>query len=217
METTEKKEDLKAKIIKKYQECLLLEGHDPASVYAFCKELGIAEGDFYQHFNDFDQIASAFWEELFSDNLGRLTAAKEWETFSAREKLLSFYFSFFESVKQHRSYALLILKKAKLGMPHTSNEMSGLKEHFKKWIKELIAEGRMNDEIAGRSKLNDVYDDLFWFQFMFLLDFWKKDRTSGFESTDEAIEKAINLSFDLIEKNALDSAFDFGKFMFQNR
>jgi hypothetical protein len=74
----------------------------------------------------------------------------------------------------------------------------------------------MKEEIAGRSKLSDNYDSLFWYQFMFLLDFWRKDGSTDFERTDEAIEKSVNLSFDLIEKNALDSAFDFGKFIFQN-
>ena len=101
--------------------------------------------------------------------------------------------------------------------PRGAAELKELKGAYKQMVKEVVAEGQQNNEIAGRSKLNDIYDDLFWMQFLFLLDYWRKDRSAGFERTDEAIEKAVNLSFDLIEKNALDSAFDFGKFMFQNR
>ena len=33
--------------------------------------------------------------------------------------------------------------------------------------------------------------------------------------TDEAIEKSVNLAFDIIGKGVLDNALDFGKFLFQ--
>jgi hypothetical protein len=48
----------------------------------------------------------------------------------------------------------------------------------------------------------------------FVIGFWIKDNSQGFEKTDAAIEKAVNLSFDLLGKNIADSAFDFAKFVF---
>lgn len=222
MATTEKKStkkavDIRGMIVKKYQEKLLLEGKDPTSVFAFCKELDIEEGDFYAHFNDFKQVAIAFWMELFHTNIAALESSAEWEEFKTREKLLSFYFSFFEQLKNSRSYAMLILDHQKSNLKKGSSDFSELKEAYKNWLTKILNEGRGREEIASRSKFNDVYDDLFWYQFLFLLDFWRKDKTIGFESTDEAVEKSVNFSFDLIEKNALDSAFEFGKFIFQNR
>jgi hypothetical protein len=44
-----------------------------------------------------------------------------------------------------------------------------------------------------------------------------KDHSKAFEKTDEAIERSINLSFDMLGKSPLDSALEFGKFLFQNR
>lgn len=219
-ESTKKKraeKDLRTTILEGYQEYLLMKGENPASVYAFCQNLNISESDFYQHFSDFESVASQFWIEIFEDSVKRLESSTEWEEFMVREKLLTFYYSFFEKIKGHRSYALLTLKGSLLGFKKEFADIKDLKADYKKWIKMLVAEGQAQGEIAGRSKLSDVYDDLFWYQFMFLLDFWRKDRSRGFEKTDEAIEKSVNLSFDLIEKNALDSAFDFGKFIFQNR
>ncbi len=216
-EETEKKQDLKSRIIAEYQEYLLVNGTNPASVYAFCKHLEINEAEFYQYFSDFDQIAAHFWTHLFQSSLKRLEQTEEWPDFTTRERLLSFYFSFFEALKSHRSYATLILAQVNIAKPKGAQELSEFKKDFKNWSKEILAEGQQKEEIAGRSKLNDIYDDLFWIQCLFLLDFWRKDRSIGFESTDEAIEKSVNLAFDLIEKNALDSAFDFGKFIFQNR
>lgn len=204
-------------IIKKYQEYLLLEGKDPASIYAFCKDLGIEEGEFFTHFADFDQVATAFWLDIYQEITGQLTASAEWEEFSTRERLLSFYFSFFERLKANRSYALLTLQQDILHLNQKAKDLRDLKEAYQEWVQQLLMEGQGRQEIAGRSKFNDLYDKLFWYQFLFLLDFWRKDRSAGFERTDEAIEKSVNLAFDLIEKNALDSAFDLGKFIFQNK
>jgi AcrR family transcriptional regulator len=211
-----KKDDVRKKILAHYQEYKLMHGKDPASIYAFCKELGINEGEFYKHFNNFQQVSTAFWTDIFTDNLKRLESAKEYEDFMVREKLLSFYYSFFEALKNNRSFALMTLKSQGFTLKQEGHDLGLLKKHFKLWVKELVSEGKMKDEIAGRSRLSSNYDSLFWYQFMFLLDFWRKDGSTNFERTDEAIEKAVNLSFDLIEKNALDSAFDFGKFLFQN-
>lgn len=211
-----KTRDIRAEIIAQYQEQLLMEGHAPASVYAFCKSLKIEESEFYQHFSGFAQIAAAFWQSQLQHTISRLEQTPEFAEFSVREKLLSFYFGFFEGLKNQRSYALLSLE-AKHKSLQSNPELEHLKKDYQEWVKRLMAEGRSREEIAGRSRFNELYDRLFWMQFLFLLDFWRKDSSPAFERTDEAIEKGVNFSFDLIEKNALDSAFDFGKFWFQNR
>lgn len=211
-----KKQNPRDQIMEAYQDHLLMHGEAPASVYAFCKELGMKEADFYQHFNNFGQIAAAFWTDRFEKNRSRLEKTPEFESFTVREKLLSFYYSFFEDLKQNRSYALLTLQGKSLALKGESSDMGEFKKAYTRWIKTLVAEGVQSGEIASRSKLSGRYDGIFWLQLTFLLDFWSKDGSTDFERTDEAIEKAVHFAFDLIEKNALDSAFDFGKFLFQN-
>lgn len=217
MATKKTKKDKRGIIVDHFKEHVLLQGGNPASVFAFCKDIGIEEAEFYEYFGDFDQIVAEFWTELFAENIERLHGAEEWSEFSAREKLLSMYYSYFESLKMNRSYAKAILPESHANLGRTPVELKELQKAYKLWIKDIIAQGLRSEEIAQRSKLVELYDDLFWYQFLFILDYWRKDRSSGFESTDEAIEKAVALSFDLIEKNALESAFDFGKFLFQKR
>lgn len=211
------KTDKKTKITQAYREYILLHGEEPASVFAFCKDIKIKEEDFYEYFNDFAQIADSFWTEKFEEARAALENSAEFAQFTARDKFLSFYFSFFENLKKDRSYALLNLKDLSLKNLLDGKQMKNLKKHYKSWAQQLIIDAKNRDEISGRSRISNTYDDLLWYQFLFLLDYWKKDRSRGFEKTDEAIEKAVNLGFDLMEKNAIDSAFEFGKFMFQNR
>ena len=77
--------------------------------------------------------------------------------------------------------------------------------------------GKGNGEIATRPVLDKRYPQLFWLHLGFILIFWKEDSSAGFEKTDAAIEKSVNLAFDLIGKGAVDTAIDFGKFLYQNK
>lgn len=204
-------------IIQKYQEYILEHGKEPPSIYSFCKELGIEEFQFYEFFNDFHQLAGLFWLTKFQNVKERMTADPEFANFSVREKLLSFYYGFFELLKKDRSFALISYPESKSILKGEAKNLKPLKKAYKDWAKGLVQEGIAKEEIAGRLKLSDTYDNMMWLQFMFLLNFWIDDRSKGFEKTDVAIEKSVHFSFDLIEKNALDSAIDFGKFLFQNR
>jgi hypothetical protein len=49
------------------------------------------------------------------------------------------------------------------------------------------------------------------------MDFWIKDNSKGFEATDAAIEKSVNLGFDLVGPGPLDSIIDFGRFLISQR
>jgi hypothetical protein len=47
------------------------------------------------------------------------------------------------------------------------------------------------------------------------MQFNLRDDSEGYERTDEFIEKTVKLAFDLIRTQAIDSAFDLGRFLFR--
>ena len=53
-------------------------------------------------------------------------------------------------------------------------------------------------------------------QFAFVLNFWIHDDSAGFEKTDEAIEKGLNVTFDLFQRSPIDNLFEYGKFLAKN-
>ena len=97
----------------------------------------------------------------------------------------------------------------------TSDQFSKLKKEFENWIRPILEDGKVSNELAPRPYLDQQYPHLFWAHFIFILRFWAKDDSPGFEATDSAIEKSVNLAFELLGKGALDQALDFAKFMFQ--
>ncbi len=198
-----------------YIDYVLTEGGKPKSVYVFAKENNLTEEEFYNFFGSFEGIEESIWNDLTGKALAEVQSQEVWNQYSAREKALSFFYGFVESLKSKRSFALYSLKHSEksLGSPSI---LKGSKKVFEHFATDLIQQGIEYAELANRRFLSEKYKDALWVQFGVILHFWTKDNSAGFEKTDEAIEKGINVSFDLFEKSPLDSLIDYGKFMMNN-
>ncbi|MFY7888254.1 MAG: TetR family transcriptional regulator C-terminal domain-containing protein [Spirosomataceae bacterium] len=195
----------------------LEKGTSPASIFSFTKQLKMKEGEFYDHYNSFQSLESDIWLGFFEETIAKIQAEEVYASYSVREKLLAFYYTWIEVLKQNRSYVLHSwgqIDKRKLSTPSFLTE---LKKAFKDYASTLVSEGKDSREVQARKYLDERYPDAFWLQLVIVLDFWAKDESKGFERTDTMIEKAVNTSFDLMGSTALDSVLDFAKFIFQQR
>lgn len=207
----------KHKIIEGYINHILETGTEPASVFKFAKDLKMQEATFYEHFTTFGAIKKAVWEMVFEQTVADLEGQEVYKTYSAREKLLGFFFTWIEELKKRRSYLLAVYGENLMKDKKFPDELKGFKSNFKDFVSEIIMEGKETDEIAERPYVSDRYDEAIWLQVMFVFRFWLKDDSPAFEKTDAAIEKSVNLAFDLMGKSAVDSFVDFAKFLFQSR
>ncbi|EOZ95756.1 hypothetical protein A33Q_3118 [Indibacter alkaliphilus LW1] len=211
------KVDNRSKIISAYIEYVLEHGQEPASVFKFAKELKMKEEEFYSYFTSFESIKSAVWSKLFDDTINSLESQEVFREYSAREKLLGFLFTWVEELKKNRSYLLVQYEKSKALKNLLPTEVKVFKDKFKDFANEIILEGKETEEIASRPIISDRYDEALWLQVWFVFQFWLKDTSQAFEKTDAAIEKSVNLAFDLMGKSALDTFIDFAKFLYQNK
>jgi len=209
--------DIRAEIVDGFRLYVLEHGQTPPSVYQFARTINIQEKDFYEYFTSFGALKAAIWEETFDSTLEHLHAQDIYPGYSAREKLLAFFFTWIEELKKNRSYLLALYdrteRKSKLPPP----EVEQFKEKFKEYAKLILAEGEETEEVAKRPWITNHYREGLWLQVWFIFQFWIKDTSTSFEKTDAAIEKSVHLAFDLMGKNAVDSIVDFGKFLFQNK
>lgn len=185
-------------------------------MYKFSLDIGIREEEFYNFFGSFDGVEKQIWNTFVQKTIQRLKADESFALFTAREQILSFYFSLIEELRSNRSFVLLQLGDVR----QTDATPAFLKDYrstFEKFIHEILNAGKEKGEIASRPWLDERYPRLFWLHMLFILRFWRNDDSAGFEKSDAAIEKSVNLAFDLISKGAVDTALDFGKFLFQNR
>jgi hypothetical protein len=213
------KTDKSAKIREAYIDYLLEHGHEPASVYQFMKMLKMKEGVFYDYYNSFSAIEKDVWKSYFDETLSRSRSESVYNEYTVREKLLAFYYTWIEVLKDNRSYVTYSVNRIERKVLRWKNTdfFHAFKADFLDYANDLLAEGKETEEIVDRPLIGNRYDEGLWRQLLFVLRFWVNDDSQGFERTDEAIEKAVNLSFDLMSRGALDAAFDFAKFIYQKR
>ncbi len=206
------------KIRKTYVEYVLDNGKAPASFYAFAKKLKMAEAELYEFYTSFESIEMDLWVSFFQQ--ARTTAENDptYLSYSVREKLLAFYYTWAEILKSNRSFVTYSYRK--LPQPIAAKnpqEIRPFKEAFLTFAHDLLYEGRESQEIIPRPYLSNRYPDALWINTLYILDFWVKDTSRNFELTDTAIEKTVNTGFDLMGRSIVDTVFDLAKFVYQNK
>ena len=214
--TSAKAEMTAERILETYLDYLLSKGTQPASVYAFAKDLGMEEAEFYKHFSGFDALERGIWKDIIETTMKGAVNDENYAPFSAREKMLSLYFTLIEVLKNKRSY--VALRWPRRIMPgQTPDFLKDFKSIFYNWTNDILNEGKDSGEVVIRPYVSERYDQAAWLQLLFIIDFWVKDSSKAFEATDAAIEKMVNLGFDLMGPGPLDSMVDLGKFLIAQR
>ena len=198
-----------------YINYVLTNDEKPKSVYSFVKKLKIAEVDFYEFFASFESIEKVIWVELTVETIDTLQQQEVWNQYSSREKILSFFYSYVEVLKKQRSFIIYTLKSSPKQFS-TPKVLAGVKTIFENFAENVINDGLESGELADRKFFSKRYKDALWLQFAFIVRFWITDESAGFEKTDEAIEKGINVTFDLFQHSPIDNLLEYGKFLSRN-
>lgn len=203
-------------IISLYMDYYLENGEAPKSVYHFAKVNNFEEKDFYQFFGSFEAIDNYVFKAFFDQTVKLLEKSEEYSTFDPRNKLLSFYFTYFELLTANRSFVLSILDSGDPSMK-SLRVLRELRSAFAEYIAELEIETLdLKEEKLEKLKDKSLKESS-WTQFLVTLKFWMEDSSAGFEKTDMFIEKSVNTGFDLLDVKPLKSILDFGKFLFKEK
>lgn len=205
----------KEKLFEKYIDFVTINDKKPPSVKSFMEELNLKETTFHKYFKSFEELEKEFWRSVFDHTLDGIQSQDVYQSYSVNEKLLAFYYSWIEQLKDYRDYALRIAKNERFYELYPS-EFELFRMSFVEFAGNLVDEGLAVDEIANRQLIADKYKYLLWAQPVSIFKFWVKDESEQFEETDALIEKTVNFSFDLMRSNSLDSFFDLAKFHIQH-
>ena len=198
-----------------YIDYVLTQDEKPKSVYSFVKKLKITEAEFYEFYGSFESIEKMVWVDLTVETIDAIEQQEVWAQYSSRDRMLSFFYSYIELLKKHRSFIVYSLKNHKDRFA-TPQVLSGVKPIFENFAEGLINEGLESGELADRKFFSKRYKDALWVQYTFIINFWVNDDSAEFEKTDEAIEKGINVTFDLFQRSPIDNLLEYGKFLSRN-
>lgn len=210
--TTEEKltED---KLISFYMEYVLEHERMPKSVFKFCKDNNITEEEFYNFYGSFDGLKKGIWNKFYENTMSVMTKSPEFETFTSREKLLTFYYTFFEVLAANRSYVLFSLGENQETMKNL-DQLKGLRRKVKSFAKELV---RLGNKEKSLKQSEMVFSEATWIQMLFIIKFWMDDNSAQFESTDVVIEKSVNTVFEVFDNTPLERILDLGKFLWKEK
>ncbi|MGB5508068.1 TetR family transcriptional regulator C-terminal domain-containing protein, partial [Robiginitalea sp.] len=163
-----------------------------------------------------ESLQKEIWIFFFEETKTLLEQDEAYAGYGNRERMLSFYFTFFELLGLNRSYVLFALGQTAEPMQQLG-QLKGLRRSIKLFARELIedANAEKNSKITKHNP--DIFSEGAWLQLAFLLRFWIQDDSPGFEKTDVAIEKSVNTIFDIFDNTPLERVLDFGKFLFKER
>lgn len=209
-----KKKITQEQIISFYMDEVLSEETMAQSVYAFAKRHHFEESEFYQFFNGFDHLKEEIFAAFGNNTISMIQQSEGYQQYETQQKLLSFYFTFFELLTANRSYVMAQLSgnKDKLS---SLKSIGALRRVFVKYVTQLgVVQIDLKSDQLNKLKDKGVSESM-WMQLLITLKFWMEDRSKGFEKTDIFIEKTIKAQFDLIDTTPVQSVFDLAKFLWK--
>lgn len=200
---------LRQRIEEAYIHELRSAGHPPLSVFRFCQTLGISEREFFSEYPSLEAVETHWWRSFLNGVITSVEIGTEWKSFSARQRLLAFLFAFTEASLDHRTLFLLRVSGSPLKpLPH----WAAFDERFEAFAKSLLSLGRETGEVVSRGPLSAAYPRAMRLLLRSVVAFHLQDDSPKFERTDAYIEKSVNLFFDLVGHQVIDSGFDLLRF-----
>ncbi len=113
IDMTAKKKTTEEQIIDHYMDEVLSNETTSQSVYAFAKRHNFEESEFYNFFNGFEHLQEEIFAAFGRNTIQMIEQGQEYSQYDTQQKLLSFYFTFFELLTANRSYVMAQLKDNK--------------------------------------------------------------------------------------------------------
>ena len=182
--------------------------------YRFLEVTDMEDANFFKTYRNIKALEQDIWGRFFDETLSTLNAEPIYAEYTVREKLLAFSFTLIEVLKPYKGYVADCCSGYFIQLLNRSF-LKQFKQAFDNYSHTLLEEGKVNDEVAKRMLVSKQYDKVLWGQVLFVVHYWSHDSSEDDEQTDAAIEKSVNLTFDLLGRNAVDTAVDLTKFLIQ--
>ena len=104
--TMDSSSNIKQDIIQKYISQTLETGASP-TFSQICRDLQIPEKEFFKNFPNIEAVEAEHWWNVMDHNIRCCENSSEWSNYNAQQRLLAFYFQYFDDALEHRSLLLI--------------------------------------------------------------------------------------------------------------
>lgn len=211
-----KKEITDEQIVNWYTDYCLTHGKKPMTIYEFTKENAIEEVHFYKYFTSFEALESDYFSKMFYYTVDLLKQNKDYANYDSAQKLISFYFTFFEMATANRSFVKFLLEEGKLPIRNIQI-LKTLRYDFLMFVQTILEAPLKVENEKITNIQNKLVHEGAWLQFLSIISFWLHDASPSFEKTDIYIEKTVKASFDMVYNVPIESIIDFAKFIWKEK
>jgi hypothetical protein len=205
----------KHQILEEYLNYLEKAHRAPDWVYKFTDATKVTRENFYQHFEDINQLEQSIWLTQWDSTFEILSGDEAYTSYTVREKLLAVYFTLMQVLNERRSAFVKMLNRVII--PGTTpGFLKGFKQGITEHMESLVRQGIKAGEIETRPLISSYYVNALWLQCLFLLRIWKNDASGSQMALDEAVERAVNLVIDLMAYNPIDAGLGLTRFFYRN-
>ncbi len=213
---TKKSAITKDKIVSLYMNYRLENNDKPKSVYQFAKTNSFDETEFYSFFGTLESVEKEIFKMFLEKAIALIQKDPSYATYDMKNKMLSFYFTFFEMLSANRSYVVMSLKEHQNQLKNVM-QLSSLRIGFKNYITKIMTDEVRTQYEKFQNFQEKAIQETAWIQFLLTMKFWLDDESPAFEKTDIYIEKSVKATFELMNIAPLESLIDFGKFIFKEK
>lgn len=201
----------KLEIVDLYMDDTIKSGKLPKRVARFCEDNNIEIEDFNKHFVDFKSLETYIFEVFYENTIHLLYANENFNDFEPQDKVLSFYYTFFELLTANRDFVKICLdSKNKFARILVYKD---LREQYIHFVENINIEF-ISIPVAQINKAKDqAISNISWVKLMLTIEYWLNDKSPAFEKTDVLIEKSVQTAFQILDTTTMSSVFDLGKFL----
>ncbi len=156
------------------------------------------------------------WSAVFHKTIAICTADELYATYSAREKMLAFSFTFLQTLQTQNVDFSHLIRQHKIPFLNTGF-LKAFRHEFDVFADELIFDATNSGEIQARPFIASYYKPILWNALQSILYFWASDTSEMKENTDVMVEKTIHFTFDLFAPNPIDSGIDLLQYFIKIR
>ncbi len=170
---------------------------------------GMTATEIYSHFPNKKAILSFYYPALIYQYWAMIEEIDEFEDYSLSEKFSNFIYTIFDMMSENAGF---------VNDTYTTSVFNkGLRSEFHKEVKSLFKDFLTSDgkiAVSAGFFIKDYFYSLLASQYLFLIDFWRKDESKGKERTLALSDKLTSLLEEAVYNKTLDKTFDLAKYVF---
>ncbi|MBO6522183.1 MAG: hypothetical protein JJ971_00010 [Balneolaceae bacterium] len=202
-------EKINSKIEITWKAVELFETKGKVSIPDLVDATGMTATEIYSFFSNKKAILSFYYPALVYQYWAMIEEIDGFEDYSLSEKLSNFIYTLFDMMSENKEFVTETFDK------HVFHK--GSSSEFHKEVTSLFKDFLTSDgEIAVSAGffMKDYFYSLLTSQYLFLINFWRKDESDGKERTLALSDKLTSLLEEAVYNKTLDKTFDLAKYVF---